>query len=453
MGRIAEESGRVLAVAVIALGAFVLVGAGAAGACKLTSLNCHLHRATDPEPGLEPTSGEIALPEGFSGHVVAADLATPTDFDFLPDGRMLVAERSGLVKLFAGDGSSWTPALDLRRRMSIAGFRGLMTVAVDPDFGQNGYVYVSYTPRPVGAIATSAAPTHVEVSRFTMRGDHAEDEHVLVGAHPNAKGSCAGLPRAADCLPSQVDHIGTGIAFDRDGTLFVSTGDGGGAELDGGGAGQIEQIALGAQNVDMLNGKVLHITRDGLGVASNPFYDGNAHHNRSKVWALGFRNPFRATVVPGSGTPVVGDVGWNTAEEINVAAAGQNYGWPCFEGDGRTPESRATVECGALYDSQRTFVNPVLQVLHDGKGASITGGAFVSGDAYPVEYNVYFFGDWTRSSIQYVSLDPTSGEPRGNAVTFANNAGGPVAFRAGRDGHLYYLALNYGKLYRIDFNG
>ena len=446
MGRIAAESGRVLVLAVIALGVFVLVGAGAAGACKLTSLNCRLHRASDPAPGLEQTSGEIALPEGFSAHIVAADLATPTDFDFLPDGRILVAERSGLVRLLDSQGSSSKPALDLRQRMSTAGFRGLMAVAVDPDFGQNGYVYVSYTPRPVGATATSAAPTHVEVSRFTMRGDHAEDEHVLVGAHPNAKGSCAGLPRAADCLPSDVDHIGTGIAFDRDGTLFVSTGDGGGAE-------QVEQIALGAQNVDALNGKVLHITRDGLGVPSNPFYDGHPEHNRSKVWALGFRNPFRATMTPSSGTPVVGDVGWDTAEEIDVVAAGRNYGWPCFEGDGRTTEYRSTVECGALYDSQRTFVDPVLQVLHEGKPTSITGGAFVSGDAYPVEYNGYFFGDWARSSIQYMSLDPTSGEPRGDAVTFADNAGGPVAFRVGRDGHLYYLALNHGKLYRIDFKG
>ena len=90
VGRIAEESGRVLVLAVIALGVFVLVGAGAAGACKLTSLNCRLHGSTEPAPGLEQTSGEIALPDGFSAHVVAADLATPTDFDFLPDGRILI---------------------------------------------------------------------------------------------------------------------------------------------------------------------------------------------------------------------------------------------------------------------------------------------------------------------------------------------------------------------------
>ena len=316
MGRIAEESGRALVLVLIAVGVFVLVGAGAAGACKLTSLNCRLHGATDPAPGLEQTSGEIALPEGFSAQVVAADLATPTDFDFLPDGRILVAERSGLVRLFDSQGSSSKPALDLRQRMSIYGFRGLMTVAVDPDFAQNRYMYVSYTPRPRGATATSAAPTHVEVSRFTMRGDRAENEHVLVGAHPNSAGSCDGLPASADCIPSVVDHVGTGITFAADGTLFVSNGDGGGEE-------HVEEVAFGSQDLDALNGKMLHVSRDGLGLSSNPFYDGHPEHNRSKVWALGLRNPFRATMIPGSGTPIVGDVGDHSVDEIDAHFGGK----------------------------------------------------------------------------------------------------------------------------------
>jgi glucose/arabinose dehydrogenase len=445
--RIAKESGRALVPILIAVVVvFLLLGAGTAGACKVTSLNCRLHRGPGPAPDLQQTSGDIGLPEGFSAHVIAADLATPTDFDFLPDGRMLVAERSGLIKLLDSGGSLVGTALDLRPRMSIYGFRGLMAIAVDPDFAQNRYVYVSYTPRPKGAPATSAAPTRVEVSRFTMRGDRAEDERVLVGAHPNAAGSCVGLPASADCLPSVVDHIGTGITFAADGTLFVSTGDGGGEE-------HVEEVAFGAQDMDALNGKLLHVSRDGLGLSSNPFYDGHPEHNRSKVWAIGFRNPFRATTVPGSGIPVVGDVGDHSVDEIDVVSAGKNYGWPCFEGDGRTKGYRSTDECKALYASGRTFVGPVFQEPHAGKPTSITGGVFVSGDQYPAEYRAYVFGDWARSSIQYLPPDPTSGEPHGDAVSFAQNAGGPVAFRVGPDGHLYYLALNYGKLYRIDFDG
>jgi glucose/arabinose dehydrogenase len=443
--RIAKESGRALVLVLIAIVVvFLLVGAGAAGVCKLTSVDCHLHGSSGPS--LKPTSGAITLPEGFAAREVVAGLATPTDFDFLPDGRILVAERSGLVKLLDSQGSPVGTALDLRRRMSIYGFRGLMTVAVDPDFAKNRYVYVSYTPRPKDATATSAAPTRVEVARFTMRGDRAEDEHVLVGAHPNAAGSCVGLPASADCIPSMVDHIGTGIAFAADGTLFVSDGDGGGEE-------HVEDVAFGAQDVDALNGKVLHVSREGLGLSSNPFYDGHPEHNRSKVWALGLRNPFRATIIPGSGTLVVGDVGDHSVDEIDVVSAGKNYGWPCFEGDGQTKDYRSTDKCKALYSSGRTFVGPVFQEPHGGKPTSITGGVFVSGDGYPAEYRAYFFGDWARSSILYMALDPTSGEPDGDAVPFAENAGGPVAFRVGPDGHLYYLALNYGKLYRVEFNG
>jgi glucose/arabinose dehydrogenase len=424
----------------------VLVGAGAAGACKLTSLDCHLHGAAVPAPGLEPTSGEIALPEGFSASVVAADLVTPADFDFLPDGRILLAERSGLVKLLDRQGSPSGTVLDLRQRMSTYGFRGLMTIAVDPDFAQNRYVYASYTPRPKGATASSAAPTHVEVARFTMRGDRAESEHVILGAHPNAVGSCVGLPANADCIPSVVDHIGTGITFAADGTLFVSTGDGGGEE-------HVEEVAFGAQDGDALNGKMLHVSRDGLGLSSNPFYDGHPEHNRSKVWALGLRNPFRATIILRSDTPVVGEVGDHSVDEINVVSAGKNYGWPCFEGDGRTKGYSSTEKCKALYASARAFVGPVFQEPHDGNPTSITGGVFVPGGEYPAEYRAYFFGDWARSSIQYMSIDPTNGEPHGDAVSFAENAGGPVAFRVGLDRHLYYLALNHGTLYRIDYNG
>jgi glucose/arabinose dehydrogenase len=445
--RIAEETGRALVLVLIAVVVgFLLLGAGAAGACKLTSLDCHLHGPSTPAPDLEPTSGDITLPAGFSAHVVAADLVTPTDFDFLPDGRILVAERSGLVKLLDSRGAPLGTALDLRKRTNIYGFRGMMAVAVDPDFVHNRYVYVSYTPRPKGAPSTAATPTRLEVSRFTMRGDRAEGERVLIGTRSNAAGNCVGLPSSADCIPSVVDHIGTGIAFADDGTLFVSTGDGGGEE-------HVEKVAFGSQDLDALNGKVLHVSRDGLGIPSNPFYDGHPEHNRSKVWALGFRNPFRATVISGSSTVVVGDVGNHAVDEINVVSAGKNYGWPCFEGDDRTEGYSATDACKALYAGKRTFVGPVFQEPHDGKPTSITGGLAVSSDAYPAKYRAYFFGDWARSSIQYMSLDPASGAPNGDVVAFAENAGGPVAFRVGPDGHLYYLALNHGKLSRIDFDG
>jgi len=138
--------------------------------------------------------------------------------------------------------------------------------------------------------------------------------------------SCNDFPIGADCIPSDsASHSVGNIRFAPDGTLFVTTGDG--ARFD-----DVDPDALRAQNLDSLAGKVMRITRLGQGVPSNPFWNGAAGANRSKVWAYGLRNPYRFNLRPGTGTPYLGDVGWASYEEINVASAGANLGWPCFEG-------------------------------------------------------------------------------------------------------------------------
>ena len=82
----------------------------------------------------------------------------------------------------------------------------------------------------------------------------------------------------------------------------------------------------------------------------------------------------------------------------------------------------------------------------------MTGGVFYAGDAYPEEYRRrYFFADWVQGWIRHVAIDAVSGESDGQAEDFAENAGGPVAFRVGPDGRLYFLALNFGAVFRIDY--
>ena len=388
-------------------------------------------------------SGEIALPDGFTAEVVAGDLDVATDFAFLPDGRVLVSEKSGVVRIFDDGTPAAAPLLDLSAKMNGALWRGLMAVAVDPDFEQNGYVYVVYTGLPKDRSRDSTEPTHVVLARYTVTDDKAGEERILLGAEGEQAGSCPGLPAGADCIPADHDHIGSDIVFTDDGTMFVGTGDGGGKE-------RVEETAFTAQDVDALSGKILHIDREGRGLASNPFYEGDPAANRAKVWALGVRNPFRLTLTS-SGTPVVGDVGWLDADEVDVASAGVNLGWPCYEGLEQTHEYRSTERCRALYASGRTFTEPVLALEHSG-GRSVTGGAFVEGDDYPAEYRGYIYGDWVQSWLRVAPLDPASGELVGEERDFATGAGGPVAFRIGPDGRLYYLALNHGALYRIDYS-
>jgi glucose/arabinose dehydrogenase len=431
-----------LAVLAIAAGLVVVGGAGVAAACKLTPLYCGF---SEPSPPLEPYAqavGEISLPDGFSTVPVANGLTLPTAFDFLPDGRVLIAEKNGLVKVARDDVVAVEPVLDLRSRVNTQFFRGLVAIAVDPKFARNRFVYLVYSARRKSAPLRSAS--FVRVSRFELSNDLTLGrERVILGAAADPVKGCAGMPSSADCIASPGDHIGADIAFGSDGSLYVSTGDGGGEE-------RVEERAFKAQDVDDLGGKVLRVTRDGRGLAANPFFDGDASANRAKVWALGFRNPFRLTLAPETDLPIVADVGWRDDEEINAAPAGANLGWPCFEGDEPTPQYKSTARCEEQYASAEDLRAPTLVVERSGN-ASVTGGVFYSGNAYPEEYRRYFFADWVQGWIRHVAIDEVSGEAEGEAEDFAENAGGPVAFRVGPDGRLYVLSLNFGAVFRIDY--
>lgn len=437
--------GRILLIGGIVL---LVAGGGAAGACKL-ALDCHLAR---PAPGGElgavakPTEGDAKLPAGLSEETVVEGLTFPTSFAFLPDGRVLVAERDGVLRLSTPGGvTEPTSALDLRGRVATAGYRGLVAVEVDPEFEENGFVYVIYSVAPRSAPVDAKDATVVRVSRFVMHGNVVDPatERVLVGSVDPPTGSCTDLPPTADCLPSDVDHIGGDLVFADDGSLFVTTGDGGGNDRE------VETTALRAQSADALGGKILRITRDGKGLPSNPFFRGDESANRAKVWAVGLRNPFRMTLTPGAGLPVVGEVGSHAFDEISLAPRGANLGWPCYEGTVRAPTYKGVAECAAMYRMPaRSTTAPVLAFAHDGT-ISVTGGVFNTGDVYPDSYRgVYVYGDWALSTISVVRID-RSGKAVGGSRPFATEAGGPVQFRLGPEGLLYYLSLNNGELRRI----
>ena len=403
----------------------LLIGSGGA-ACKL-AFDCGVHRlgigsAADGGDVPPISGGGAELPDGWEERTVVNGLEFPTDFAFLPSGEVLVSEKSGVVRVADPQTGDVRTVLDIRSRVSTSDLRGLLTVAVDPQFSEQPDVYVVYT----AGVAQEDGPTAAHLSRFTWLGDRLD---------PSSE---------ERLLASRVEafHSGSQIAFARDGTLFVSTGDG---------VKSVEAPkSLRAQDVDALPGKVLHVTREGKGVPGNPFWNGDPDAARSKVWAYGFRNPFRLTLMPGSETPVVADVGYLTQDEVSVVERGSNNGWPCYEGTARGPgDYPATAACRELYGKGPTAHNaPVVSFDHSDT-ASITGGTFLRGDAVgSAAPRVYVMADFSYGWLRYLERN---GATLGKQPTnFAERLPGPVALHVGRDGALYYLSASTGELRRLE---
>lgn len=428
-----------------AVAAAVAVAAlGISGVACRFAVDCHLrslpllNRLAHVPPVLEGVhergTGDTVLPAGFRQEVVASGLNLPTSFAELPDGRFLIAEKDGLVRVVDDGRVRARPFLDLRPVVDSTGIRGLVAVEASPDFVRTGFVYLLYA-RQLGPGRRTLL-----LSRVTARGDQARraSEEVILGADPQA---CASARPPSDCLPLEGDHQGGELEFLEDGTMFVSLGEGGGEERGA------PPNAFRAQDLDSLSGKLLRVTPDGEGVPANPFWDGNPRSNRSRVWAYGLRNPFRMALRPGTAVPVIGELGLNGFDELLVGARGANYGWPCYEGRERVAGYRDHRICADLYARGADAVEPPLLAY---PSASLTGGVFYTGTTYPPRYRgAYFYGDWALSWLRYVPAGALSSPGAPAPRDFATTAGGPVQIELGSDDNLLYLALNAGELRRI----
>jgi len=448
-----------------------------------------------------PDAEAATLQSGFTESVVYSNLLDPTDIAFAPDGRVFVAEKSGLIKVFPNL-SSTTPtiAADLRTQVHNFWDRGLLSIALDPQFPTRPYLYAFYTkdaaigataprwgqvgvsadgcPTPPGA-TDEGCVVSTSLVKLTITGNTATSEQTLINDW------CQQFP----------SHSAGGLVFGPDGALYASGGDGAsfnftdygqennpcgdppgavGSDLsppNAEGGALRSQDFLTQTDPTGLNGTLIRIDPDtGVGLPGNPL-SSSLDANARRIVAAGMRNPFRFTFRPGTSEIYVGDVGWGTWEEINklpnpTDATVDNFGWPCYEGAARSSayEGAGLNLCKQLYNTAGSVSSPLFAYNHadevikgeecrEFNGSSTSGLAFyqTQNGNYPAAYDgALFFADYSRSCI-WVMFEKNGQPDPSTRISFAKE-NEPVNIKIGPGGDLFVVDFG-GSIRRISYPG
>jgi len=340
------------------------------------------------------------LPSGFAETRIATGLASPTAMSFAPDGRLFVCEQGGKLRVIKNGSLLTQPFITLS--VDSSGERGLLGVAFDPDFANNGFVYIYYT--------TSASPVHNRVSRFTASASNPD----VVAAGSEVQ--LLNLPN----LSSATNHNGGAIHFGTDGKLYIAVGE--------------NANSANSPSLSTPLGKILRINKDGSIPSDNPFVSQTSGINQA-IWARGLRNPFTFAIDRSNGRIHFNDVGQDSWEEVNLSVAGSNYGWPSTEGNSPSGVS------GVRY--------PIYTYQNAGSNCAIVGAAFYRPATanFPAEYaGRYFFGDFCGGFIHMLNPPDYTA-----SADFATGIDSLVDLEVAADGSLYYLARGGGEVFRIRF--
>lgn len=368
-----------------------------------------------------PAEAAPSLPTGFAVHdMPSGQTGLLTDFAFAPDGSYFTTGKNGRVAWVSATGEARTLA---EIPVVTTNDLGLTSLAVDSDYESSGTVYTART-LSVGGQST------MRVSAWT------------VGGSPSPTSLTS--ERVIWDLPATVDaHATTGLVAAPDGTLWVTTGDN--ADYT-----RADPQSLRALDTTVGYGKVLHVLPDGRGVPGNPFYDPAAPSSwQSRVYASGFRSPFRLSLDPRTDAPVVGDVGWTGWEEVDLVRPGASYGWPCWEGRTATRGFADLAACHGVGNTE-----PLWAYTHGPLGACVIGGVVYTGDSYPAEYrDAYFFGDYSARRLYTLRYDARGRLTRPpEDAGFGVDIGAPVDFGAADNGDIVYADIGGSTLKRLVYN-
>ncbi len=338
----------------------------------------------------------------YSLRMLTLDLEQPWGMAFLPDGRLLITERPGRLRIFANGRLERAPVGGLPK-VYARGQGGLLDVCLHPDFARNARLYLTYSGEGEGGAATVMA-------RAEFRNN------ALVGVQPIFEA----LPRTSGGL-----HFGSRVVFDRAGLLYVTCGE----------RYQMQR----AQNLADLGGKVVRLRDDGTVPPDNPFV--GREGARPEIFTYGHRNPQGMAMHPGTGRIWLVEHGPRGGDELNLLKAGANYGWP-----------RATH--GIDYSGSTISPNKSLPGMEDPvrvwvPSISPSGLAFYTGDRFPGWKGSVFTGALSDNALIRIELDGDRyvGEERllVDLLPYIRDV------RQGPDGLLYVVThTDSGGLYRLE---
>ncbi len=365
---------------------------------------------TDYKPAFEGQTriAGVKTTTPFEGKVVTDKLSSPWGVVDLPSGKLLVTEKAGNMRIVDPSNGNVSEPITGLPKVDESGQGGLLGLALDPAFESNRMVYWVFAEPANGG-------NHTAVAKGRLSDDESKIE--------NAKVIYQALPTYNGKL-----HYGGRVLFDKDGNLFVSTGERSDLET----RPQAQDLKSGL-------GKILHITTDGKPVAGNPF-EGQADA-RPEIYSYGHRNPQGLAFHPQTGDLWNSEFGPRGGDEINIVKAGSNYGWP-------------VITYGLEYSGDK-IGTPVIQqkdgmeqpVYYWDPVLSPSGMTFYTGERIPEWKNNLFIGGLSSTHIARLVIE--NNKVVGEERLLSSEGQRFRDVRQAKDGALYAVT-DAGRLYKID---